>query len=110
LALEHEWARRSSEPYDASTLRRSLAEEGFIHCSYAHQVQAIADLVYSGRSDVVLLEIDPRLLRSPVNVESLDNREAFPHIYGPLNRDAVTRVSSVPLLADGRLDVSAALA
>jgi len=105
LALEHDWSQQSSDPYDTSTLGRSLAEVGFIHCSFAHQVQPIADLVYRGRSDVLLLEIDPSRLRSPIKVERLDSGEAFPHIYGPLDRDAVTRVTAVPLLADGRLDV-----
>lgn len=109
LALADEWAGGAVDHYEVSTLGRSLADEGFIHCSFPHQVQTIADLVYSGRSDVVLLEIDPARLGPPVKVEGPDGGEAFPHIYGPLNRDAVIRVTALQPGADGRLDVATAL-
>ena len=60
LALRNEWeeAVERNGPYRRSTLGRSLDDEGFIHCSFAHQVEMIADLVFRGR-DVVLLTIDP---------------------------------------------------
>jgi uncharacterized protein (DUF952 family) len=109
LALMKDWILDASAEYDASTVGRSFADEGFIHCSFGHQVQGVADLRYRGRADVVLLEIDADRLVAPVKVESLDGGEAFPHIYGPLNRDAVIRALPVPLLDDGRLDVHAAL-
>src|SRR5689334_6855974 len=93
LALEDEWANGSSDAYERSTLGRSLAEVGFIHCSFADQVQTIADLVYRGRRDVLLLEIDASRLHAPVKVEGVDGGDAYPHIYGPLNRDAVVAVT-----------------
>ena len=37
-------------PEPPSTLGKSLADEGFIHCSLASQVGAIADAVYRGRT------------------------------------------------------------
>lgn len=66
LALRGEWLETldAGTGYRRSTLGLSLADVGFIHCSFADQVQAIADAVYRGRSDVVLLEIDPALLDS----------------------------------------------
>ena len=85
--------------YRRSTVEKSLDEEGFIHCSFAAQVQATADRYYRGRRDVVLLTIDPSLLQVEVRVENL-----FPHIYGPLPIDAVIRVQAVPVDSDGRLD------
>ena len=109
LALVKDWGLDASAEYDVSTVGRSLADAGFIHCSFEHQVQRTADLLYRGRADVVLLEIDADRLVAPVRVESLDGGEAFPHIYGPLNRDAVIRALPLPLLDDGRLDVHAAL-
>ena len=109
LALVKDWMLGASAEYDTSTVGRSLADEGFIHCSFGHQVQRVADLLYRGRADVVLLEIDADCLLAPVRVESLDGGEAFPHIYGLLNRDAVIRALPVPLLDDGRLDVHTAL-
>lgn len=112
LAIEDEWldATRVGE-YRRSTLGRSLAEQGFIHCSFAGQVQMIADLVYSHRADVVLLRIDRKLVGPEVRVENLEGGEQlFPHIYGALPVDAVMRADPVPLDAEGRLLVEPLLA
>jgi uncharacterized protein (DUF952 family) len=111
LALEQDWARAAGgADYDRSTIGRSLADEGFIHCSFAEQVQAVADRFYRERADVIMLEIDADALRSPVKIEPVPGGETFPHIYGPIIRDAVLRAVPVPLLEDGRLDVPAAMA
>ena len=107
LALAEDWQRAPEKDYETSTLGVSLSAQGFIHCSFRHQVQQIADLVYRGRDDVLLLKIDPGRLSAPVKVEALrEGEEAFPHIYGPLNRQAVVESSRMRLLADGRLDAS----
>ena len=108
FALCDEWQRavESGTGYRRSTLGASLDEVGFIHCSFADQVQRIADLVYSGRSDVVLLVIDRSLLRAEVRVENLEGgNDLFPHIYGSLSADEVVRAEPVGLGADGRLAV-----
>jgi len=109
LALAQDWERGAGAAYDVSTIGRSLADEGFVHCSFAHQVQPTADRFYRGRGDVLLLEIDPAALTSPVKVEDPGGGEPFPHVYGPVNRDAVVRVVPVPLRDDGRLDLGAAM-
>lgn len=113
LALRDEWqeALAASAAYRRSTLGVALEDEGFIHCSFANQVQAIADLVYHGRSDVVLLEIDPSRLQAEVRIENLrGDEQAFPHIYGPLPVEAVAHAKGVPLGADGRLIIEPLLA
>jgi len=112
LAVRGEWddALRSGEPYRRSTLGKSLEREGFIHCSYASQVRMIADLLFHGRDDVVLLTIDPTRVDAEVRVESLDaGAPAFPHIYCPLPLDAVVRTREVPVGEDGHLLVDALL-
>jgi uncharacterized protein (DUF952 family) len=59
---------------------------------------------------VLLLKIDPDRLVATVEVEApREGEDAFPHIYGPLNREAVVRSSRLPSLSDGRLDTNAAL-
>jgi uncharacterized protein (DUF952 family) len=106
LALRAEWrdAVERGDGYRRSTLGRSLDEEGFIHCSFAHQVQGVADFVFRGRDDVVLLTIDLSLVPSEVRVENLDGGpHLFPHIYGPLPIDAVVNVDEVRLDANDRL-------
>ena len=110
LALARDWAGDDTGAgYTTSTIGRTLADEGFIHCSFPEQIQGVADRFYRGRPDVVLLELDADALRAPVKVEPVPGGEAFPHLYGPLNRDAVVRAVPVPLTGDGRLDVAAVL-
>ncbi len=68
----------------------SLQQEGFIHFSYPHQTAATGRRFYAGQSGLVLLWIDPALLRAELRVEqAADVGESFPHLYGPLNIDAV---------------------
>ena len=109
LAVREEWddAVTRGAPYERSTVGRSLADEGFIHCSFANQVQRTADAYYRGRDDVILLTIDPARVPAEIRVEGSDER--FPHIYGPLPLDAVTHTDEVPVGDDGRLIVEAFL-
>lgn len=72
----------------------SLESEGFIHCSTPSQVVGVAERFYTGQKELVLLVIDPGLLKAPVKFEPGSDKadELFPHIYGSLNLDAVLRV------------------
>lgn len=72
----------------------SLETEGFIHCSTASQVVAVAQRFYKGQRGLVLLILDSDRIRPEVRYEPGTDKpdELFPHIYGPLNLDAVTRV------------------
>jgi tRNA-binding protein len=107
LARRSDWDEvvAGGRDYRWSTLGRTLEDEGFIHCSYGHQVAGVADLFYRGRDDVVLLVIDAARVGSPIRDErpAPDGAEAFPHIYGPLPLRAVATVVPVPLGEDGRL-------
>ena len=88
--------------YVQSTRGRSLAEVGFIHCSDAHQVARIANLLYAAASDVVVLTISVEHLDAVVRYENLDGgAELFPHIYGPLPFVAVTSVDALEPGPDG---------
>ena len=94
IALADDWARaESTGEYAVSTRGRSLADDGFIHCSFAEQVAATADRFYADVDDAVVLRIDPDRLVSRVVVEDLDGTgEQFPHVYGPIPVDAVVEV------------------
>jgi uncharacterized protein (DUF952 family) len=73
----------------------SLSLEGFIHCSYDHQLARTASRYYAGQHELVLLWIDPGLLAAELRVEGgTGDGERFPHIHGPLNLAAVVRVTN----------------
>ena len=80
----------------------AFAAEGFIHCSYAHQVKQVADTYFAGHHELVLLEIDPSLLASRVIEENLTGAaELFPHVYGPLPMSAVISIRELPCEPNG---------
>lgn len=75
----------------------SLTKVGYIHCSRREQLLRVANTYFRGVSSLVLLEIDPKLVQPELRWDPVDN-SFFPHIYGPLNIDAIRGVK--PLLPD----------
>ena len=96
LAEPAEWvAALESGSYERSTRGRSLAEVGFIHASNAEQWPVVRRSFYADvTGPLLLLEIDPDLLGSPLVVEvgNPETGEEFPHVYGPLDVDAVVGI------------------
>jgi uncharacterized protein (DUF952 family) len=78
----------------------SLAGEGFIHCSTPQQVLDTANRYYHGARELVLLWIAPAHLSAKVRWEASVGK-LFPHIYGPLNLEAVLAVTDFDADADG---------
>lgn len=87
LVLPEKWAAFDSDLYEAD----SLHSEGFIHCSFASQLDAVIDRYYSNVARVIVLEIDTDLLMSRTLNEMSTGHEIYPHIYGPINRKAIIR-------------------
>lgn len=95
IATEADWRRTlATGTYTTSTVGRSLEEEGFIHASRRDQVQGVFDRYYRDAGErLVLLTIDPeRLTEADVRVEPV-GQDAYPHVYGPINRTAVIEVT-----------------
>ena len=104
LAGKDEWeASAGSWPDSAGDYcAGSLAEEGFIHCSEDEaQLLRVANRLFKGRTDLVVLDLNVDALTSPLKRESSRSGEIYPHIYGPINTDAVVRVRSLIPDADG---------
>ena len=81
----------------------SLATEGFIHCSHAGQVLRVANERYRGKPGLVLLSLQCDRLTHELRWENTEGgSELFPHVYGPLDLEAVTRVEVFAPGADGR--------
>jgi len=104
----HITSKRESSEAEATGVYEpaAFAREGFIHCSYAHQVIATANRIFRGRPDLVLLEIDPAVLECPVVDENLEGgSELYPHIYGRLKMSAVVRIHTFPCESTGTFSV-----
>jgi uncharacterized protein (DUF952 family) len=78
----------------------SLTASGFIHCSLPSQILGTANRYYSGRVDLMLIWIDPHHLKAEVRWEAGDVG-IFPHVYGPINLEAVTAALEFPPDKDG---------
>ena len=92
LALASDWAQAQIlGEYAVSTRGRTLAEEGFIHASRAHQWPGVRARFYADVTEpLVLLEIDPALITAEVRDEHVPGTdETFPHVYGPIDLRAV---------------------
>ncbi|MFO0927430.1 MAG: DUF952 domain-containing protein [Gemmataceae bacterium] len=86
------WEREPDADYRVA----SLASEGFIHCAFGPQVAWAANRFHRQTDDLVVLEIDPARLSSPLKCEAPAGKtELYPHVYGPINRAAVVRVHSL---------------
>ena len=99
ILRKHEWQqaleRGCYEPV-------SLRTEGFVHCSTREQTLVTASRYFRGQTDLMLLYIDPSRLRAELRLEHPSNPqderagELFPHVYGPINLDAVRRSEDFP--------------
>ena len=86
IVLPENWeAVKNNSTYSAE----SLKTEGFIHCSYDHQLDGVIERYYSSATELVILKLDVDKLRSKLVSEPSTGGEIYPHIYGPINRDAV---------------------
>ena len=81
-----------------------LHDDGFVHCALEPSVIPVANDYYAGvPGRLLLLEIDPARLASEIRYEAaapipgggtshLSSAPQFPHVYGPINKDAITGV------------------
>ena len=96
IVLPEVWAAFHSDLYS----HPSLEAEGFIHCSFADQLDAVIQRYYSGHERVIVLEIESDRLMSRMIKEPSTNSEIYPHIYGMINRDAIVRTFERPTTTD----------
>ena len=89
--------------YSISTRDKTLDEVGFIHCSTAEQLAAVAAFVYKDYlGELVILEMDlGQLETSGVKVlfEDGGNGERYPHIYGPIPVELVLNTKPAIMVA-----------
>lgn len=71
----------------------SLQTEGFIHCSFRGQLEAVLQRYYSDAEKVLILEIETEKLVSKLIEEPSTGGEIYPHIYGAINREAIIAIT-----------------
>ncbi|MFB9930750.1 DUF952 domain-containing protein [Amycolatopsis halotolerans] len=110
ICTRDEWA---AVPEGGEYRAPSLEDAGFIHCSDPGTVALPANALFRGQPGLVLLEIDPKLVDAPVRWEDgapPDPRGIqFPHIYGPIPRNAVVSVHDFPTDSGGALKLPESL-
>ena len=111
IAATPDWqAALHSGEYVVSTRGRSLDDEGFIHAATEAQVAPVANAFYRDDDNLLVLVIDPGRLQPGIRYEPVPGWETpFPHIYGPLNVDAVVRTLPLERNAEGTFDFTAGL-
>ncbi|NUP49722.1 MAG: DUF952 domain-containing protein [Catenulispora sp.] len=101
IAFRADWVQaEAAGEYRVSTRGRTLEQQGFIHAATANQVDGVAGAFYADvdAAELVVLEIDPDRLTAPLRYEEVPGAaDPFPHIYGPLNTDAVVGTSALPV-------------
>ncbi|MCX4903920.1 DUF952 domain-containing protein [Streptomyces sp. NBC_00878] len=103
-----DWTTDPDQPYAPA----SLAEDGFVHCSPDEKTTlAVVNAFYrdAPRPLLALLLDENRLTArcireaaDPSPPPGVDDGVLFPHVFGPINRDAVERVLEIQWDEEGR--------
>jgi uncharacterized protein (DUF952 family) len=73
----------------------AFPKEGFIHCSTSGQVKGVLQRYYADVKNLMLLHIDESKLTASLKYEPATNGELFPHVFGPINKDAIATVENL---------------
>lgn len=100
------------QPSENAYIARGFEADGFIHCSAKETVLAVANDYFASFSRLLLLEINTTRLLVECKFEApapipgggrshLKEDILFPHVYGPINLDAIERHSFIENGATG---------
>jgi uncharacterized protein (DUF952 family) len=85
-----EWERAQDKGFYESS---RYNEEGFIHCATKEQLDKVIEKHFKKHTNLIQLVIDTARLNQPLKYElAPGTQDEYPHIYGPLNLQAVTEV------------------
>ncbi|MQY13154.1 hypothetical protein SRB5_32970 [Streptomyces sp. RB5] len=95
-----DWLLAPDRPYAPA----SLAEEGFVHCSPDEPTAlAVADERFRDTvGPLMVLIVDEAELTARIRWEDAADGRTYPHVYGRINRTAVTGMLEVERDAEGR--------
>ncbi len=93
ITTKAEWLNAQAQGFYSAA---SLATEGFIHCAELQQVEGVLARYFKGQSGLLKLQIDvSKLVHPPIYEMAVSVNEAFPHVYGSINTNAVTTVTEL---------------
>ena len=97
LVPRSEWeAADPARPY----VPTAFGQDGFVHCTDgADEVAATANRYYRDVDDLLALVLDRSRLGAPVRYE--DTARIYPHVFGPIEREAITDVVGMQRDANG---------
>ena len=101
LSRKDDWVTsETSEIYHGSA---EDSIDGYLHFSTAAQLVASANKHRKGEKNLLLLEVDTqKLTNSDLRWETARQGDLFPHIYGSLDKFAVTRVFELSINNEGQ--------
>ena len=104
IAEEDEWLACANK---SEYLPKAYQKDGFIHCSDNHQIERVANSLFKGIKNIVLLKIDPTKLNARTLYESpQETNEKFPHVYGTINKQAIVKVSELTCNENGEFRIT----
>jgi len=99
IVTEENWFQEKSHAFYRPN---SLARDNYIHCSFEDQILRVAETLYRGREDILLLCIDETKLEKILRVEDLFNlNEKYPHLYGSLPTNTIEKVVKLEINKKG---------
>ncbi|MFN0200305.1 MAG: DUF952 domain-containing protein [Bacteroidia bacterium] len=79
----------------------TLASEGFIHCSTEAQLVNTMNRHFAEQTELLVLTIVEKFVRTKLKWEESSHNETFPHIYGRIPLEAVETISKWAKNAEG---------
>jgi uncharacterized protein (DUF952 family) len=92
-----------AQPTDRPYVPADYAREGFIHCTRGEeQIAVVANRYYrhDQRAWLVLV-LDEQAITAAIKYEPGADGLLYPHLYGPLNREAIREIRPMPRDPDG---------
>jgi uncharacterized protein (DUF952 family) len=92
-----------AQPTDRLYTPADFAREGFIHCTRGdEQIAVVANRYYrNDQRQWLVLVLDEQAITSEIKYELGRDGLLYPHVYGPLNREAVIEVLQMRRDPDG---------
>ena len=85
---------------------QSLTSDGFIHCSKAEQLEEVINRLLKNEKKLTIIKINVEKIKSEIKfeapIESPQSTIYYPHIYGPLNKDAIEKKVELTIGDDGK--------